>query len=32
MGVAFAFDSPEQKRNAGRLWVDDIRFMPGDGR
>ncbi len=31
MGVAFAFDAAEAKRNTGRLWVDDIRVMPGAG-
>jgi hypothetical protein len=29
MGVAFAFDAPEQGRNAGQLWVDDIGGLPG---
>jgi hypothetical protein len=29
MGVAFAFDASEEKRNTGRLWVDDIGVLPG---
>jgi hypothetical protein len=29
MGVAFAFDASEGKRNSGRLWVDDIRVLAG---
>jgi hypothetical protein len=32
MGVAFAFDAPEEERNTGRLWVDDIRVLPGTAR
>ena len=32
MGVAFAFDASEKERKTGRLWVDDIRVMPGAAR
>lgn len=28
MGMAFAFNAPEGKRNAGKLWVDDVSFLP----
>ena len=27
MGFAFAFDSNENRRNKGVLWVDDMRFL-----
>jgi len=29
MGVAFAFDASEEKRNRGKLWVDHIAALPG---
>jgi hypothetical protein len=28
MGLAFAFDTPDGGRNAGKLWVDDVSFLP----
>jgi len=28
MGMAFAFNAPEGGRNAGKLWVDDVSFLP----
>ena len=28
MGLAFAFDAPDGGRNTGKLWVDDVSFLP----
>jgi hypothetical protein len=28
MGMAFAFNAPDGGRNAGKLWVDDVSFLP----
>jgi hypothetical protein len=28
MGLAFAFDAPDGGRNSGKLWVDDVSFLP----
>jgi hypothetical protein len=28
MGIAFAFGAPDGGRNKGKLWVDDVSFLP----